>query len=283
MNITVGVIGSSMVYFKDGFWNVVFISDTCHVVNLAGPHTGGVYRPFARPQYHRNVLFRANGATPATGWDPAERDKFLNLSASYLHGSASGSESNLEEFPDPRYGHQRVHLKIPFGTVRAANSYGSEYYYQRVGTYSRIPMGKSMPNAFGISFVVPDGVPLTLAISDSTSPNPIVIPADSGNVTLTFNNYCDICKGYNDFIHHDEWIRDRRSIGSSNPIQFVAGELDDICNFAGEPTKANIESFEKQLAEAYLQTAAQLFSYDLKRFGPDGDCDPVGIEPPPGP
>lgn len=282
MKVSIGFTGSAIVYFKLGVWNIVMVSDHCHKVKFAHPLTGGVYQDFAHTGNPRTVTFRAPGATQATGWGAGEPDKFLNMSDSRMHDKFSATESNLVKRVVPRNGRQYVHLKIPFGTVKGGSGFGTPYYYERVGTGAKIPLGKSVTTGFGLKFDVPDGVDLTLAIDDVTHPNPIVFQSGPAAIALDFNNYCDECSTDNDFINHYDWVCDRRSLPPAVPIQWVAGEFDDVCTLKVEPTKENIERFELELKELHTMRANEKFSWDMALEGPAGDCDPVIIEPPPG-
>lgn len=282
MNVNVGVIGSSMVYFKNGVWNIVFITDTCHLAKFANPDTGGGLQPLAKSGYPRTIEFKANNTPAATGWDPAEAAKFVNMSDARMHGQLNATESNLRISPTSRYGRQWVHMKIPYGTVTAVGPMSDEYYYKRYGAYNRRWLMDEAATMFSLSFRVPANNPLDLVITDPLNPTPIHFNYRNGNLDLIFNSYCPIVKSYNDYVHHYDWVFDRNSPSESEPIWFLCGEVTDPRYLGKEVSDGEAEEIESADRRFHEEWANETLGITKLKMGPAGDCDPVIIDPPPG-
>ncbi len=268
MQVEIVVEGSALLYFKKGLWNVVFITDSCHNVKFSNPDGSGVYEPLARDKYPRLIDFTAAGTAPAVGPDPKVVDQFLNMSDKRLHGEQpSGKFSNLIVRPDANNGRQFVAMRVPYGSMDTMGVFSKPYYYAPYGEFIRRPLGKGVAKKFLIRFEVTDDKGLDMTIRDGVADITTNFPQRTDKLVLTFDNECLEWMPYNDFIHFYDWIYDERSTNPKYPIRFLAGE--DTGPIRLEKDQENLNDNE-------------ITELDSKILGPEGDCDPVIIEPPPG-
>lgn len=273
--VTILVQGSSIVYFQRGVWNVVFITDTCHQVKFDSPGPGAL-SVLAKAGADRTIGFSVGAGGFSTSVPPAAQviDAFFNLSTGVLHGVRGATLSNLDNIVKPpleRPGRQYIHMTIPSGTMTHKTVTAEPYLYRPVGETFNRPWGKGVAASFAITFTIEDPRGLTMTIRDPISRDEILqFPPVDDQIVISFDNDCNDDKEENDFIHVYDWVRD-----ITNPAKkFEAGK--HLYPFVAEANPRMVPASEREKVTV-LEDGTVTFD------GLHGNCDPVIIEPPPGP
>ena len=246
MIVNINVKGSCILYLENNIWNVVFITDDCHDVRFKDP-IDTKERPLGKSDRQRQIEFVSSGSAASS--NPIGFSDFFNLADYHNNG--------LRINPKPDCGRQYIEMKIPYGTLVAGSRRHKEYLIWEIGTGQPIRTGKYPATRFTIRFDSASDVEMILddmyGIEKRTYRNNMPV------LDLDFDNFCDISQGYNDFIHVYDWIEDARDSSK----RFLAGTEDAKFEDPGgcPPELSSVR----------------------KTMGVDGDCDPIVIEPPPGP
>jgi hypothetical protein len=263
-NIRIQVDGAVILYLKNGEWNLVFSTERCHQVKLFDP----INRPnnliLAGTANNRRVSFSSPGTPPAAASPPSAATirGFMNLADGQVHDAG-----NLEVVPfrpptspqPPRYPRKYVHMTIPYGELTILRTSLKRYCVRNVSSDVCFEWQPGPAEAFEIVFALPDHSTLSMDVADVGGGSPIGTrrySQSSEDIVLTINNRCNRPMGYNDSEHIYDWVADKR-----DDRRFEWGDCQYVCPHAtSEDTDV-----EKRLAAV------------------DGNCDPVMIDPPPGP
>ncbi len=262
--IRIQVDGAVILYIREGVWNLVFITEWCHPVEFHDP----INRPhrviLAGTTGNRLIRFSTDGDYPSAGrLNPEIVHEFVNLADPRLHGSG-----NLEVVSfrppsrpvPPRYPRNYVHMTIPYGELSILR-HSSKSYCVRDIKSNCLQWEPSPAEAFEISFTLPDSSTLHMDV-DEVGDSPLMprrsYSQSTSDIILTIDNRCHKEMGYNDSEHVYDWVKDKRG-----DRRFEWGDCmyvcpDSVTDFIG------------------LGMSPAMFSRD-------GNCDPVIIEPPPGP
>ncbi|MGB5015563.1 MAG: hypothetical protein WBO68_16190 [Pyrinomonadaceae bacterium] len=269
MNVKIDVEGSVILYLKNDVWNLIFVTETCHNLKFTDPTMANPPEPLAKTNYPITIDFTASGTVQRAEWGIDELPYFMNMNDARLHGRGFTGQGFLVVDPKSHNNCQWVHVKVPFGVVKHSQTTTTDYYYRGYNDLGARDWIDPVTKGFTIEFDVKDGETLTMTSSDPLEAKPREYTANVPSLTLKFDNDCKNRIGYNDFVHFYDWVFDTRSPSRDEPIMFVAGKKSYLKVFEKDASDEKIKDF-------YLQVNKALMS-------PDGNCDPVVIEPPPGP
>ena len=149
-------------------------------------------------------------------------------------------------------------MTIPYGVVSVIAHTGGEYFIEPYRSGLPETLGRDVASEFSISFDVAGTDGLTMTIRDKSGDDVRKYPSTQA-LDLRFDNYCNAVQTYNDFINFYDWLYDTTSADPAEPKRFVAGKLIRINLLPPGPALAG------------------------RIMGRQGDCDPIIIDPPPGP
>jgi len=249
MKVEIVFKGSVLCYLKRGSLHFIFPTDDTHLLNFS--HGSGGPSPL-RNLGSDSVLEVDLGGTPSQP-PTADFTNILNMSGVDFHGS-TGSRSNLVENRRRRPGSEIVHMTIPSGRFSAVPSSLARYWSHELGN----PQG---PHEIGLAarevrveIQVDAGKTFSLGFAGGQPPV-LSIPYAAGTVEqIILDNDCGAaCKGADDFSHYYDWVVDKRE-----PTKFFN---------AGKMPFPKSSGNEK----------------GIEMLSPQGNCDPVGSDPPPEP
>lgn len=254
--VTLDIAGDAIIYEKDAVWNVVFITDKDHTVKV---YSNGSTKPDAeladlnRPlaMYMRPVspvmLTRGRGRGFAS---------ILNFNDTDLHRLDAHGRSNLNVKPNPSDGRQYVHLKVPIGTLGGEDMV-PDYWIAEYPNGAAAAHGHEVAKIARLTFQLNDGGKVAILFGDENGPEMTSwSESKAGDIHLLFDNDCHLPGDRSDFLNYYDWVTDK-SVIPPGSRRYTAGKLHNT--FAkGAPLEA-------------------------KMMGRDGNCDPVVIDPPPGP
>lgn len=260
MIVKVRVKGQAILYRKHDTWNVVFITDHCHHLAFSDP--GHSEEILAKQKFTRTILFSAADVDVSEPPTTGVVNEFLNLSLPIMHGIHGPGLSSLTEKPNPQGGRQYVQIKIPFGVLSVTKRNDVECFIERHGSGMPKSLGRPVASEFAITFDVSDPAGLTMTIfDDEIGADKRLYPTTADPLELIFNNDCDQEPMVNDFTNIYDWLYDISPPDGIHPKQFVAGKLKTL-----------------SLADSNIDESG-----NFRVRGRTGDCDPVIIDPPPGP
>jgi hypothetical protein len=179
-----------------------------------------------------------------------------------MHGVGADGLSNLSEKANPQGGRQYVHIKIPYGVLSVTKRNDGEYFIERQGSGMPKSLGRPVASEFAISFEVSDEAGLMMTIlDDEIVADKRFYPTTSAPLELIFNNDCDQEQVVNDFTNIYDWVYDTSAPDGIHPKQFFAGKLQRL-----------------SLDDSHIDRSA-----NFRVMGKAGDCDPMIIDPAPGP
>jgi hypothetical protein len=244
MKVTARFNGDVVIYDKNGLWNFVFITDQDHIVELSANGssvTSG--RGLRRPGVNRHLFLLPDQAVGSGRRRGTNFGDILN--ANEIHGVDSAGNSNLLAYQASPGNRELMHLSIPLGTVDAGPDVVCDYWFESYPNGTRICRGRRTAQTVVLSFSLRGG--LTLVMSDNGGTSSIPWPNTSSPLDLHFDNDCHQGhSGREDFLNYYDWIHDKRSSSS----RYLAGKV--ICK-----TLKNGKT----------------------RRSPEGNCDPVVIDP----
>ncbi len=254
--VTIDIGGDAIIYEKNRVWNIVFITDKDHMVKV---YNNGPTKPdieLADANRPTKLYFKPTGAATMTRSHGRGYDSILNLNDSDLHGSDAMGKSNLNEMPTPAGGRQYVHLEIPIG-VLGGESPAPDYWIAEYPGGVPAAHGHAVAKLARLTFSLNDGGRVAIHEKDENGREVMSWAASkAGDIHLLFDNDCHLPGNRNDFLNYYDWVTDKSGFPPGTR-KFIAGKLHS--KFAkGAPL-------------------------DEKMMGRDGNCDPVVIDPPPGP
>jgi len=246
--INISLMGTVAVYDDGANWNLVFITDKDHQLIISdadGNH---------RDQTIRTGKDRVFKLVSGKASDESRRytdnaKKFgLNMSESYLHGAdpATG-KSNLNRTHSPGHGRELIRITVPYGTIDCPDSPGSDhapdYWITNTSNGQSHQVGHPIAKVLTLSFQDDSGKQLELTSDGAAGPAVKPWGYNKDPLNLIFNNDCQGQGNVDDFLHYYDCVFHK----SDKRIMFTAGKV-------GGGVLAR-----------------------------QGDCDPVMIDPPPGP
>jgi hypothetical protein len=122
MNVQITIKGNAVLFQIKGVWHALFVTDDCHEFKYNGV-------PYAPPAGTvRTVTISPTGAAAATPVRLADLDDYINMSHARLHGHSSGSKKlKVQLSMEPHHGY--VHLIIPSGRLRAGGHSAKPYKF----------------------------------------------------------------------------------------------------------------------------------------------------------
>ncbi len=254
--VTLDIAGDAIIYEKDLVWNIVFITDADHTIKV---YRNGSTIPAIeladRTRPLTMYLKPVNPATMARGRGKGFAS-ILNLNDSDLHGLDAKGQSNLNAKPNSSNGRHYVHLRVPVGTLGGEDMV-PDYWIAEYPDGAATAHGHEVAKVARLTFQLNDGGKVAILAKDENGPELISWgESTSGDIHLLFDNDCHLPGNRSDFLNYYDWVTDK-SVFPPGSRQFTAGKLHS--------------SFAK---------GAPLES---KMMGRDGNCDPVVVDPPPGP
>jgi hypothetical protein len=264
MTIQIVLDGICISFKTPTAWRVIFFCDSRHEANFEIPSI-----PMAgRLGNGNNRSVTLEGVTAGAPRKGREFGLIFNLSRDYAHGEESAARSNLDLFDNAGSALKFITIDIPNSEMERGVLTDRDYWIQPsmpVGHPVRI-LGK-VASKVTVTFDVAGPVTMRATNPDET----VTIPFTDGvTKSILFDNDCGAsCNGDNDFAFVYERLRHR-----SDPTRkFYAGQVLNAM-FNGEHV---IASKTEEEAKAGRE------SVDLGFHPLYGNCDPVVVEPPPGP
>lgn len=252
--ITIRVLGLAACFYRQPYWNVVFVCDNVHPLDFMYPEGSGV----GSASLHETgrdleIAFHSPSVGPAPNPYENESGRLFNMAADYAHGPNTLRIERRRKITDLAW------MKVPTSVFGVSRTTDRQYYVQEQnfpGAPVKIidPVAKDVVLTFGIE----DN--LTMAVTDPKDPSynrEFKFDASGGNIDLDFDNDCHNKCTHNDFLDLYEFVID----GDENQErQFAAGQVEgDIPN--AQPNG--------------LKLLGGVMSPE------QGNCDPSGIMPAP--
>ena len=253
MSVEVYVEGLSICYPKNGMWNVYFVCDASHPCNLSINKLSSTPLHFIHGG-DLEIKFSSQGLVFELPTKGKDYDRILNMAAPWFHGT------KLVEARQKKI--DVIAMSFPQAIVSVPELSPRDYYIQdasKPGDPPIVipPVAKKILATFEVN--------ADLSMSIATQNGAVVRPPDifpykdNGLVRLEFDNNCgDICIG-NDSLDLYELVRD------TDGKMFYTGQVKGL-------NGVDREAFFKA-------TELESFIFNSRT----GDCDPVNIDPPPGP
>lgn len=254
--VTLDIAGDAIIYEKDSVWNVVFITDKVHKLKVY--KIGSTEPDIELADANQSLAMYLNPVGPVSLTRGRGRGfaSILNLNDSDLHGLDANGRSNLNIKPNPSNGRQYVHLRVPVGTLGGEDMV-PDYWIAENPDGAVIAHGHEVAKIARLTFQLNDGGKIAIHLKDENGP---VLKSwgenKAGDIHLLFDNDCHSSGDRDDFLNYYDWVTDK-SVFPPGSRQFIAGKLHNLFT-KGAP----------------LET---------KMMGRDGNCDPVVVDPPPGP
>ena len=254
--VTLDIAGDAIIYEKDSVWNVVFITDEDHTIKV---YSNGSTKPdIELADMNRPLAMYLNPVRPVS----LNRGRgkgfasILNLNDSDLHGLDANGRSNLNIKPNPSNGRQYVHVRVPVGTL-GGEAMVPDYWIAEHPNGSANAHGHEVAKIARLTFQLNDGGKIAIHLKDENGPVlKSWVESKAGDIHLLFDNDCHSSGNRSDFLNYYDWVTDKSVFPLGNK-RFIAGKLHS--------------SFTKGT------------SLEPKMMGRDGNCDPVVVDPPPGP
>ena len=248
MNVTIRFTGDVIVYDDRTNWNFVFVTDDFHITqvkrNSASLVPGGLRQAGVKI---RNLLLEFGQAPTTT--NSSDFSQILNMSAVYMHDKDSSGLSNLMVEQASGQGREIIHLRIAnFGHLDG-DDFVNDYWIEDLGSGTTNFVGHPIARTITLTFEMTDPSPKpALVLVEKGVAQPIASwNYDPAGLDIHFDNDCGGTGSRLDFLHYYDWVYDK-----SDYRKFLAGRSD------GKGGGGSVMS-------------------------PQGNCDPAGIDPPPGP
>ncbi len=149
-----------------------------------------------------------------------------------------------------------MHLKVPIGTLGGEDMV-PDYWIAEYPNGAAAAHGHEVAKIARLTFQLNDGGKVAILFGDENGPEMTSwSESKAGDIHLLFDNDCHLPGDRSDFLNYYDWVTDK-SVFPPGSRRYTAGKLHNT--FAkGAPLEA-------------------------KMMGRDGNCDPVVIDPPPGP
>lgn len=255
--VEIHIVGLALCFFKNEVWNVVFVCDNVHPLEFTYPRgTGTASSSLREANRDLDINFSADEFTRI---DEPFGDNFwrlFNMAAPYAHGSGKLRIERRRNLTD------LVWMRVPAATFDVIRTTDNNYFVQEQ-RYAGAPVeiigqvGKEavlvfeMRERLAMNITDPD---------DGAYSRRYEFENGSGVIRLSFDNDCYANCTHNDFLDLYELVIDG-SAGSER--KFAAGQV-----------KSTLINARRD--ESNSQTGFSIMSPQY------GNCDPVGIEPPPG-
>lgn len=254
-------------YGNEPIWNILFICDSHHTLSLSTPG-GGPPIILRKPDSDLFVDFVTDVATPTPAGVGTNAQHLLNLADVDIHGSSSPPYCSLRTRRRPKRRADGVWMRVPGSVldVTPPAAAGVNYWMQPLDPVTEQPIGAPIckgPKASEITlrFSINDFV--KVLVTDSSGNVDRELPfraAGASTLTFGFDNQCPPgTGGANEFVNLYEFAIDE---AGGTEKKFNAGKSRRPCN-----TRMT-EKARKEI--------------ETEMFNPQGNCDPVWSDPPPG-
>lgn len=256
--IEIHIVGLAVCFFKDEFWNIVFICDNVHPLEFTYPNGGGTASSSLHESnrdlevsFTSDEFIRIGEPYGDNFW------RLFNMAGPYAHGASKLEILRRKKITD------LVWMKVPAASFDVWRITDNNYFVQEQD-YPGAPVeiigqvGKEVV----LEFDVKDNFTMLITDpNDSSYSRRYSFANGSGKVALAFDNDCYSNCTHNDFLDLYEFVIDGDE-GSER--KFAAGQVK-----SGLVNARRLDSNPRM---------------DARPMSPQyGNCDPVGIEPPPGP
>jgi hypothetical protein len=246
--INISLMGTVAVYDDGANWNLVFITDKDHQLIISDPDGNHRDQTIRTGKDRALKLAVGQGSDPARSYTGNAKKYGLNMSEPYLHGiDPVTGKSNLNRTHSPGHGRELIRITVPYGTIDCpaypGPDYAADYWITNTSNGQSHQVGHPIAKTLILSFKDDSGKQLELTADDQTSPAIDPWSYSADVLNLIFNNDCQGQGNVDDFIHYYDCVFHK----NDKRIMFTAGKVGG--------------GF----------------------FARQGDCDPVMVEPPPGP
>jgi len=241
------VRGLAVCFHRDEVWNVVFVCDDVHPLDVQYTDSSGPKKvTLHEAGRDLDANLAGEGFTSVGGPFGQDFDRIFNFAAEYAHGA--GAKLVIKR---RRRITDLVWLKVPGANLSASDFTTREYYVQEMLSYRGSPVEiiPRVATELAVKFEVNDELRIDLIDpADANYAKSIKPVASGGSITIEFNNDCGSRCTHNDFLDLYELLFE-----DPGDRQFAAGQVK-------QPSSAEVT----------------LYSAD------QGNCDPTTVEPPPG-
>lgn len=218
MKVTMSIRGDAMIYQRDDMWNVTFITDECHKLNLSAD--GAAANSLRVAGITRYLTVKPENPTSTKRDTGTDFDKIMNLNSPQLHGLDASGKSNLFTRQNSGPGRELVHMTVPIGVVSGETLV--DYWYADYPGGQHIPFEKKVARVIKIKFELKEGSGLSIELKDDQGSQTFDYKY-AEKLELDFDNDCHETGMENDFLHYYDWVCDKRSTPVKQ-IQFIAGK-----------------------------------------------------------
>ncbi len=252
--ITIRVRGLAACFFRDPFWNIVFVCDDVHPLDFTYPSGSGLGNaPLREVGRDLEIVFHNEQISLAPNPYTADSGRLFNLAAAYAHGPGRLRIERRRKLTD------LVWMKVPT-SVYGVSQTTDGYYYVQEQTFPGAPVEIIDPvaNEVVLTLSVEGNIRMTLSDpKDASYTREFDFDLSDGEIDLEFDNDCHNKCTHNDFLDLYEFVID----GDRNSErQFAAGQV-----------KGSVPNS----SPSFLPRRGGIMSPE------QGNCDPVKIEPPP--
>ena len=250
-SVEINIRGLAVCYRDDVAWNIVFLCDVNHPLNLEDPE--GDDTELHRDGKEFTCDFTAGILTRAPGPYP---NGLFNLNGRQAH------DGNLRYLRRNEFHVDLIHMRLPSSHVELKDHSGLDYWIQEVRTNPGKP-DRVGPVAKKIAFTFEfDSEDISVIVGNRHDQvyNETFRARPGKTLKFHFNNHCRICS-HNDSLDIYDIVIDGEE---GNERRFVTGGVrDSDGNIPGhDPTRP---TFDGQ---------------GFARSPPYGNCDPMGWDPP---
>jgi hypothetical protein len=263
--VEVYVRGLALCYVLDRKWNVHFVCDDDHPLQLIdrlGVHPGGLRKP------NQNFMGEFIGDFAPVPFSDTHPPELFNLNGPQAH------DRRLRFLERDNFGTSKILLKLP-PSIIDVRAISFNYHVQEVGLGARPNQINRMATVLRFTFLLEsDEMRVSIGDYDKTFPN------DGRLLRFAFDNSCRPCQG-NDSLHFYDIVID--CTPDEIERRFVTGEVDHTDNVPDHDA-----TFLSECGESMEKTHSELKKVrdkpKLEPFVyPHGNCDPEGSDPPPNP
>ncbi len=266
MTVNITIKGIALCFRKRGNWNIDFICDNDHPLLFEEPQVRPTELRVAGVDFEMEFVNQGIDVKPP---EPATVSNLFNMASTYAHGDVDSHGRKILIEKRNKNNTDRIRLIIPSATLSTLSVTPRPYYVQDIkssGLPVKIigPVAKELKATFTVDRDINSPLLLKTNLYGST---PREYPYQDGTILdFVFDNDCKGSCTENDFLGVYEMIHD------ISGRKIAAGQIQAVADVKGV------------FAEWLLEEGFQLVPHkSAKIMVPDsGNCDPIGIEPPPG-
>lgn len=214
MKISIAIKGSAICYLDNNFWNVVFITDSTHLLKFTQNGTTMNLRESGLDRHITVIVDNAVNSVPEKG---ANFNQILNMASTEMH-----DHNRLEIKRKHIRNREIVTMMIPTGTLDRKDLTELNYFVEQIiPPRRRLSLHRQVAASVKIDMELREGKGLSIVIQDGEKVTTLPFPFEQNrNISFEFDNDCgEQCKQVNDFFLYYDWVRDK-----DRSKKFIAGK-----------------------------------------------------------